>query len=78
MNHAEFRHILTLELSAQKQHNSEYFGSNGKNGLFRRGPRASPKELFSTPHCVAIAAKLHTVRKLFKMVVRLRQRLTVF
>ena len=35
MNHAEFRHILTLELSAQKQHNSEYFGSNGKNGLFR-------------------------------------------
>ena len=51
MNHAEFRHILTLELSAQKQHNSEYFGSNGKNGLFRSkggGAQASPEELFST------------------------------
>ena len=50
MNHAEFRHILTLELSAQKQHNSEYFGSNGKNGLFRSkgGAQVSPEELFST------------------------------
>ena len=50
MNHAEFRHILTLELSAQKQHNSEYFGSNGKNGLFRAkggGAQASPEELLA-------------------------------
>ena len=64
MNHAEFRHILTLELSAQKQHNSEYFGSNGKNGLFwsKGGGRKLVQKSYLVPNCVVVAAKLRTVR----------------
>ena len=63
MNHAEFRHILTLELSAQKQHNSEYFGSNGKNGFFgRKGGRKLVQKSYLVPNCVVVAAKLRTVR----------------
>ena len=49
-SHSISSYIFTAERSAQKQHNSEYFGSNGKNGLFRSkgGAQASPEELFST------------------------------